>query len=65
MALLRSSENAACDRAKKRKRGYRAGVDSCTQCVEDDPLNQQILICARALAATASSGTFQVDGSCH
>lgn len=31
----------------------------------DDPLNQQILTCARSLAAMASSGQFQDDGSCH
>ena len=33
--------------------------------LNDDPLNQQILTCARALAAMASSGQFQDDGSCH
>jgi hypothetical protein len=30
-----------------------------------DPLDQQILTCARSLAAMASSGQFQDDGSCH
>jgi len=33
--------------------------------VKDDPLNQKILTCARALVAMASSGRFQDDGSCH
>jgi hypothetical protein len=33
--------------------------------LKDDPLNQQILTCARSLAAMASSGQFQDDGSCH
>ncbi len=33
--------------------------------LKNDPLNQQILTCARALAAMASSGQFQDDGSCH
>ncbi len=33
--------------------------------LKDDPLDQQILSCARALAAMASSGQFQDDGSCH
>jgi hypothetical protein len=33
--------------------------------LKDDPLNQQILNCARSLAAMASSGQFQDDGSCH
>ncbi len=33
--------------------------------LKDDPLNQQILSCARSLAAMASSGQFQDDGSCH
>ena len=31
----------------------------------DDPLDQQILSCARSLAAMAASGQFQDDGSCH
>jgi hypothetical protein len=33
--------------------------------LRDDPLNQQILGCARSLVAMASSGQFQDDGSCH
>jgi hypothetical protein len=33
--------------------------------LRDDPLNQQILSCARSLAAMAASGQFQDDGSCH
>lgn len=33
--------------------------------LRDDPLNQQILNCARSLVAMASSGQFQDDGSCH
>ena len=33
--------------------------------LKDDPLNQQILNCARSLAAMAASGQFQDDGSCH
>jgi hypothetical protein len=33
--------------------------------LKDDPLNQQVLSCARSLAAMASSGQFQDDGSCH
>jgi len=33
--------------------------------LKDDPLDQQILTCARSLAAMASSGQFQDDGSCH
>jgi len=33
--------------------------------LRDDPLNQQILTCARTLAAMASTGQFQDDGSCH
>lgn len=33
--------------------------------LRDDPLNQQILTCARSLAAMAASGQFQDDGSCH
>jgi hypothetical protein len=33
--------------------------------LKDDPLNQQILTCARSLAAMASTGQFQDDGSCH
>ncbi|HEY2547460.1 MAG TPA: hypothetical protein VGI46_15430 [Candidatus Acidoferrum sp.] len=31
----------------------------------NDPLNQQILSCARALAAMATSGQYVDDGSCH
>ena len=31
----------------------------------DDPLNQKILTCARALAAMAADRQFQDDGSCH
>jgi hypothetical protein len=33
--------------------------------LSDDPLNQQILSCARSLAAMAAAGQFQDDGSCH
>jgi len=33
--------------------------------LKDDPWNQQILSCARSLAAMASIGQFQGDGSCH
>ena len=33
--------------------------------LKDDPLNQQILACARALQSMAASGAFQDDGSCH
>ncbi|MGP0098572.1 MAG: hypothetical protein ACLPHI_16150 [Terriglobales bacterium] len=33
--------------------------------LKDDSLYQQILTCARSLAAMASSGQFQDDGSCH
>jgi hypothetical protein len=33
--------------------------------LRDDPLNQQILSCARSLAAMATAGQFQDDGSCH
>ncbi len=33
--------------------------------LKGDPLDQQILSCARSLAAMASSGQFQDDGSCH
>jgi hypothetical protein len=33
--------------------------------LRDDPLNQQILSCARSLVAMAASGQFQDDGSCH
>src|SRR5208282_2788568 len=33
--------------------------------LKDDPLNQQILSCARSLAAMAASGQFQDDGTCH
>jgi len=33
--------------------------------LRDDPLNQQILTCARSLASMAASGQFQDDGSCH
>ncbi len=33
--------------------------------LKDDPLDQKVLSCARALAAMASSGQFQDDGSCH
>ena len=33
--------------------------------LKGDPLNQQILSCARSLASMASSGQFQDDGSCH
>jgi len=33
--------------------------------VNDDPLDQQILTCARALAAMAANNQFQDDGSCH
>jgi hypothetical protein len=33
--------------------------------LQNDPLNQQILSCARSLASMAASGQFQDDGSCH
>jgi hypothetical protein len=33
--------------------------------VSKDPLDQQIITCARSLAAMASSGQFVDDGSCH
>ena len=33
--------------------------------LKGDPLDQQILSCARSLASMASSGQFQDDGSCH
>jgi small-conductance mechanosensitive channel len=33
--------------------------------LKGDPLDQQILSCARSLAAMAASGQFQDDGSCH
>jgi hypothetical protein len=33
--------------------------------LDNDPLNQQILSCARSLVSMASSGQFQDDGSCH
>jgi hypothetical protein len=33
--------------------------------LKNDPLYQQILDCARALASMASAGQFQDDGSCH
>lgn len=33
--------------------------------LKDDPVNQKILTCARALASMAASGQFQDDGSCH
>lgn len=33
--------------------------------LESDPLNQQILSCARALAAMAATGQYVDDGSCH
>jgi hypothetical protein len=33
--------------------------------LRDDPLNQQILGCARSLVSMAASGQFQDDGSCH
>lgn len=33
--------------------------------LDNDPLNQQILACARSLASMAASGVFQDDGSCH
>lgn len=33
--------------------------------LSDDPLDQQILSCARSLAAMAAAGRFQDDGSCH
>lgn len=33
--------------------------------LKDDPLNQQILSCARSLSAMAASGQFQDDGSCN
>jgi hypothetical protein len=33
--------------------------------LKGDPLDQQILGCARSLASMAASGQFQDDGSCH
>jgi len=33
--------------------------------LKDDPVNQKILTCTRALASMAASGQFQDDGSCH
>lgn len=33
--------------------------------LKDDPLDHQILNCARSLASMAASGQFQDDGSCH
>jgi hypothetical protein len=33
--------------------------------LQNDPLNQQILTCARSLASMAAAGVFQDDGSCH
>jgi hypothetical protein len=36
-----------------------------TDALRDDPLNQQILNCARSLASMAASGQFQDDGSCR
>ena len=33
--------------------------------LKSDPLNEQILSCARSLAAMAASGQFADDGSCH
>jgi hypothetical protein len=33
--------------------------------LKDSPLDQQILSCARSLAAMAASGQFQDDGACH
>jgi hypothetical protein len=33
--------------------------------VKNDPLDQQIITCARSLAAMATSGQFSDDGSCH
>jgi len=33
--------------------------------LQNDPLNQQVLNCARALAAMATTGQYVDDGSCH
>jgi hypothetical protein len=33
--------------------------------LKDDPLDQQVLNCARSLAAMAASGQYVDDGSCH
>lgn len=33
--------------------------------LENDPLNQQVLNCARALVSIAASGQFQDEASCH
>jgi len=33
--------------------------------LNDDPLNQKVLACARSLASMAASGQFEDDGSCH
>jgi hypothetical protein len=35
------------------------------EALNNDPLNQQILSCARSLVSMAASGQFQDDGSCH
>jgi hypothetical protein len=36
-----------------------------TDALENDPLDQQIINCARSLAAMAASGQYVDDGSCH
>jgi hypothetical protein len=36
-----------------------------TDALSNDPLDQQILACARSMAAMAASGQFVDDGSCH
>src|SRR5208282_4184943 len=36
-----------------------------TDALKSDPLDQQILSCARSLAAMAATGQFVDDGSCH
>lgn len=33
--------------------------------LKNDPLDQEILTCARSLAAMAANGAFQDDGACH
>ena len=35
------------------------------EALKDDPLDQQILNCARSLTAMAASGQYVDDGSCH
>jgi|SRR5271170_536380 len=57
------------DNMKKLTDRFVAQHDSQTytspDALENDPLNQQILSCARSLAAMAASGQYVDDGSCH